>query len=247
VKSVTVTGGAGAVSVPVGGPYTARMSGLTNGNSYRFTIQVCNTSDRCSTSAQSAAVVPFGAPTAPTISMNTSGRTVNISWGATNANGSSATTVSLSVSGAGASCPQPGLGGGSCSFQGDYATNYSATITAQNPAGSNARSASARTGDAPRPPAAISVSKGTSAQGQSGCSSSACKYIVINMSNFTPSTTYAVQLSNSYGPWGSGLSGIVNVMTDGNGNASKQSLYYFGWPGYTVTASTGGVSGTTQW
>jgi len=90
VKSVTVTGGAGAVSVPVGGPYTARMSGLSNGNSYRFTIQVCNTSDRCSTSAQSAAVVPFGAPTAPTISMNTSGRTVNISWGATNANGSSA-------------------------------------------------------------------------------------------------------------------------------------------------------------
>jgi murein DD-endopeptidase MepM/ murein hydrolase activator NlpD len=89
----------------------------------------------------------------------------------------------------------------------------------------------------PPPPApSVSISKGGNAAGQPGCSSSACRWLVINWANFGGGG-HTVRAYENGAQWWSGapISG---------GGGSWAGLYY-GWPGRGVHVTVDGVASNT--
>jgi len=80
-----------------GGADTKDVTGLSNGTTYSFVLKVCNDSDICSTS-NALSATPFGPLTAPTLTVNQSGRTISITANG-NGNGANATLTVTSSTG----------------------------------------------------------------------------------------------------------------------------------------------------
>lgn len=118
--------------------------------------------------------------------------------------------------------------------------NISVTVSGAGRA-STTGSGSATTGGAPPPPPpspSVSVSKGRACAGTcSGCTSSACYYIHVTTANFSGGVTCSFNSQEG--------GGFAN---EGYGaNDSKDSYNYYGWPGTWVSATCGGVTGSTTW
>jgi serine/threonine protein kinase, bacterial len=79
--------------------YTATVDGLTNGTAYTFTVEVCGTGGKCSTS-QPLVFTPYGAPqvVAPQLAVNGTSVTVSVLPVVTNANPGT-TSCSVTVTG----------------------------------------------------------------------------------------------------------------------------------------------------
>lgn len=85
------------------------------------------------------------------------------------------------------------------------------------------------------PPRSVSLSKGSSAQGRPGCSSSYCRYMVVTFKNFS-SGTHTIKCRASHGD----EAGFYTYTRSGSSNTS--AVCYYGYPGRTAWVTVDGVS-----
>ena len=222
------------------GASTGFIDGLTNGQTYTVAVRACN--DQCGQwSARSAPVVPYGPVGTPGAGAAKSGsRQVVLSWSPPAPNGRPISRLEISINGGGWENVGPSAGQ---RVVGDGPNqSYTVQVRAFDSAGqvSGVAGASASTD-----PPAVLLSKGASAMGRPGCSSSACRYIVVELRNF-PSGASVTCTFNSR----EGSVGFVTWTrsTDGAGNrAPESSGNYYGYPGGWVEATCNGVTSRMTW
>jgi hypothetical protein len=95
------------------------------------------------------------------------------------------------------------------------------------------------TTDPPTPPT-VTVSKGSSAQGQPNCSVPSCAFVFVTLTDFAPNTSYPCFTTTSEGGQ---LGSNYTMTTDGSGRASRQLGTYFGFPAGWVEVNCGGTTG----
>lgn len=112
--------------------------------------------------------------------------------------------------------------------------SYTLGVSAYDAAGNSSSVASftAATAACPR---VVTVTKGGSAQGKPGCSSSYCRYLQVSFSNFS-SATHTIVCRASNGDEG----GFYTYTRSGTSNTS--AVCYYGFPGRTVWVTVDGVS-----
>lgn len=177
----------------------------------------------------------YGPPVSPSISCSGGNQSISCSWSGGNDNGRSTTYV-LSNAASGNVGPS-----GSTTVSGiGYSATRTVCIQAVQSTGLKDASncASATSDPKPVPPPSVSVSKGASAVGQPGCSTSGCAYIVITTANFNTNVSCSIN-GNWAGPWTLG------------GNQTKQVGAYYGYTGTTVTITCSGggqsAAGSIVW
>jgi hypothetical protein len=147
------------------GADTARstISGLTNGDSYRFTVSARNMLGDATASAQSAVAIPFGQPTPPTTVSATPSRdgsgTISLTWGGAQGNGRDITgyTWTLSDGTHGTT-----TGATNATAKAPVGGSYTYTVTATNGGGltSKPSTASSAVIPLPGPPKNAKLTKG---------------------------------------------------------------------------------------
>lgn len=183
---VSVSNGQGVVGngqANNNGAYTVRV---------RMIATVGGATEQGQPSAESNQVRPYGSIGNPTAKATASGTKITFSWTAPARNGRDITTEIRTENGQGWRVVAR-TGGESGSETVDVGYSTTKTIYVRSTAAGQTTTAqdSARTQDEP-PRASASASKSsTSAQGQPGCSSSRCRYVVVNTSNF-PAGRYQV-------------------------------------------------------
>ncbi|CAM3478123.1 Ig-like domain-containing protein [Isoptericola cucumis] len=196
--------------------------GLKNGTSYRFRVQACNAAGCSGWTSYSGAVKPYGPVPTPSVSASGGSNQVTFSW-STSTNGRS---IDVSVTGAVSSS----AGSGKKTVSADPGQSKQVCVKVRDSAGQTASkcaSDKAFVADA-------WVTRGASAQGQKGCSSSDCAYFVVNTKNFKPGT-HSVQC------YGDDAQGWSNIVAPGHAydvtlseQGSKQLKCYFGYGGRQV-------------
>jgi hypothetical protein len=199
------------VSVSGGAPQALSgntVTGLSNGTTYTFAVQACNSVGCGSMSPASPGVIPYGAPIMTSVNASDNGDTINFSWSA-NPNGASISTYNITVSGQGTQQ----TGATSYSIGVGCGTSADITVSAVNAAGTGA-GATSNTVSSPAcpPPPAVSISFG----GTSGVCGD-CQWINITATNFTPNTGYT--FTCNFVPGGPS-SYSFGSNTDSNGNVS---------------------------
>ena len=128
-------------------------------------------------------------------------------------------------------------------------TNYTFGVVAEDDAGnrSGRGTVSGATAACPQPPTpeqppvqspAVSLAKGGSAQGQPGCSSSACRFLSVNFANFSAGThTITCRASNG------DENGYYSYTRSGASGSS--AVCYYGFPGRSVWVTVDGVASNT--
>lgn len=138
------------------------VEGLTNGVEYTFTVVATNSVGNSQKSAASLAVVPAGAPLAPTGVVVTRGNAqLTVSWAAADGNGDPVTGYTATATPGNATCTTtdatscviPGLVNG---------TSYVVTVTATNSVGTSTSSISSAAVTPATKPSAPTVVKGLS-------------------------------------------------------------------------------------
>jgi alpha-tubulin suppressor-like RCC1 family protein len=145
------------------GPLTCTVSGLTNGNSYTFTVTATNVMGTGSPSAPSAAVTPATIPGAPvTVTASPGNGSALVSWSAPASNGGASIT-SYKVTASDSTTPP---GGQTCSTAGSLSCTvsglasgdtYTFTVTATNRVGTGPSSAASPPITIPNTPGAPSA------------------------------------------------------------------------------------------
>ena len=211
------------------GPFTARssytetISGLTNGSSYLVYIRGCNDTGTCGPwSAASGTVIPYGPPNQPNVSASANGTTVNYSWNDTG-NGRAA-SLHVCIDG---SCtvysnvvPSAAGAGYSNGTSVPGSSPGSHTITAYAVDAANRTSGTASASTTVVLPQSVSVSNSGVRMNTNTCTTSACTYVNITVTNFPAGATL------SYSCWGDGgqywptPSGTVTAPVRGTGTGS---------------------------
>lgn len=122
-------------SCSTGGATSCVVSGLTNGDSYTFTVTATNSASLTSApSSSSAPVTPSTVPGAPTsLSTSTGNGTITVSFSPPVSNGGSAITGYAVTSPGTSGCTTTGPNGSSCTVTGlAGGTSYTFTVTASN-------------------------------------------------------------------------------------------------------------------
>ena len=244
-------GGSGNFNVGSAAAGTAEIetvNGLTNGGTYTFTLQACNADGCGGWSAASNAVSPYGPPGAPSAGAGASGTTITFSWSGGGGGGRPIADYQISVDGGGWQSVGPNPGSTSPGY--GYSQTHSVTVRVVDSAGQvsgNSNTASATTVAAPPPPPSISISKGGAYAPNGNCNNASCAYVNVQMSNFSPNTSYSLSICGTGA--GGGCSGNYPFTTDGGGNKTINGFFYYGWAGTTVTVrtSTGVVSNGIVW
>jgi len=132
---VTVSPGGSTCTWTVG-PLNCTITGLTNGNTYRATVRAHSAVGPGLLSANSAAFVPYKAPSAPPIvSLAPSDGQITVTWSAATNNGSAITRYDVEAQPGGNSCSTTGTGT-SCTISPlTNGTAYSVSVYATNAAG----------------------------------------------------------------------------------------------------------------
>jgi hypothetical protein len=178
--------------------------------------------------------IPYGPVKTPSVTATRNGQSINYSWSAPAANGRAITQMQVRFDGGGW---QNVANNGSTSGNYGYSETHTIEGRAQDAAGqwSSIASDSATTVAKPQPRAW--TSRGSSAQGQSGCSSAACAYMVINVENWTAGN-YILRCNDTRGTWASSNTYYVPA------NGSVQLSCYTGYTGYTSWVSYSGPGGS---
>jgi hypothetical protein len=115
--------------------------------------------------------------------------------------------------------------------------SYSLAVTAYDAAGNASAKASltASTAACPPPPKKVALTKGGSAQGKPGCSSSACRYLQVSYSGFS-SGSHTITCRASHGDEG----GFYTYTRSGASNTS--AVCYYGFGGRSVWVTVDGTS-----
>ena len=118
------------------------MTGLTNGDSYTFTVTATNSAGTGASSTPSAAAVPATVPGSPTVTGVTAGNaSVIVTWTAPASNGGAAITGYTATASGNQTCTTSGAL--TCTISGlTNGNNYAVTVTATNPSGTGLPSAS---------------------------------------------------------------------------------------------------------
>ena len=119
------------------------VTGLTNGDSYTFTVSATNADGSGGASAPSNAVVPSTVPDPPTDVVATAGNgSATVSWTAAGDEGSAVTGYAVTASPGGATCSPPDGSTTTCTVTGlANGTTYTFTVTATNADGGGGASA----------------------------------------------------------------------------------------------------------
>ncbi|MDI1460638.1 protein kinase [Catellatospora sp. KI3] len=215
---------------------SGQIQGLTNGTTYSVRVRAC--ASQCAAWSGSRAGQPYGPVPNPGSGASKSGdRQIQLSWSAPGTNGRPLSRLEIRVDGGG--WENVGVGNGSRIVGNGPNQGHSIQVRAFDQAGQESGTTSA---NATTSGSWVNVSPGSSAQGQPGCSSSACRYITVELRNFASNTSYSCSFNSSLGS-----DGFItrNFTTDGNGNAGpSQTPNYFGVASGWVTATCGGVAGT---
>jgi hypothetical protein len=213
------------------------VGGLTNGQSYRFEVRACN--DYCAEwSDPSNAAVPYGPVGQPGVSASGGATTVTFNWSPPAPNGRPISYLEYTINGGGLT--RVGAGNGSVTVGNGHSQNYVMQIWAFDSAGQRSNTAQAGASTSPPPPRIVEVGRGASAVGEPNCSHSSCAWVRVTVRNFAPNTRYTGSLTSNP----DNLGGSFTLVTDGNGYASIQTNWYYGYPNGTVTATVDGVSGS---
>ena len=237
-----------------GGGFTALatnrvVSGLSNGTSYTFTVEGCNV--YCSsTPSNQATAVPDAPPSPPSLSVSTSGNTVNYTWGTPTSNGCPLQSASYSTnSGQGGSALSAGSTG---NLTLSYSTTYTISATVTDSCGlTSTNSAQGTTGAAPPPPgpSVNSITKGalnTTAFGS--CPIGGCNWIKASGSGYSSGVSYTWSCADNGAVYFSWSDINVKIKADANGNVTMGDHYCAeGQTGHTVTITIGTASGSYGW
>lgn len=211
----------------VGNVTSYNRTGLANAQTYTFKVQACNAVG-CGDWSSSATATTAGPPAqigTPSFSMNSS-RQGTASWSAPSDSGSPITGYNVELSPGGTTST---TSTGYTWSDLEYDTDYQARVQACNAVGCGAWSAwsASDSTPSPQPDPSATASKGASAQGESGCSSSYCAFVHLEMNDFTPNQDYTVRCwSSRDGYWSS----PETVHTDGSGHLSQDLSCYYGYP-----------------
>ena len=138
ITGYTITSSPGAISVSVGAGATfGTVMGLTDGVSYTFTVTATNGVGTSSPSIPSSAVVPAGAPLAPTAVVAVGGdQSTGVSWTAPSSEGSPITGYSVTSNPGGVTATTTGVTGVTVNGL-TNGTSYTFTVTATNSIGTS--------------------------------------------------------------------------------------------------------------
>ncbi|SMQ75451.1 Ig-like domain-containing protein [Agreia sp. VKM Ac-1783] len=221
-------------------------SGVGNNGTYSVALRAVTTADGSTyTSGASNSIgglQPAGAPNVPSVTATSGDYSVKFTWGAPARNGRDF-TIQVRIDGGGwedvgsASGSRTNTyggcdGNGNCSL---LVNDNSGTIVARTVDASGAVSGEASASAKPGNPTRVTVSKGGNAQGQEGCATAGCAYVVVQLSQSSSGSFSVAYHSNKpgYENWETGS-------ISGNGQASGK---YWGFTGYdvwvTVTAPDG--------
>lgn len=205
-----------------------RYSGLKNGTNYRFRVRACNAAGCSDWTAYSNQVKPFGPVPAPSVSANGGSLSVRFAW-STSTNGR---PISVKVSGAFSSTAKSG----NETVDADPGQSKRICVTATDNEGqSKQRCASASAYEA-----RAWVTRGASAQGMDGCSSSDCAYFVVNTKNFKPGTYDVKCYGDDAQGWSNIRAGDASERAYLEENGSTQLRCYFGYGGRQVAVVING-------
>lgn len=206
--------------------YTTLLAGLTDGTAYTVSVAACNVLG-CTPSAQvpsAPPATPFGAPSTPSVSASVNGNTITWSWNTPSDPGTTIASYNVSVDG-GAATSVTGTSLGQTFACGQA---HSASVVAVNAAGNTSAAGSASASTAacpPPPPPSVTISRGASATGTTGCSGSGCYWVNVVVSHFPPNQTISFACHDSSGVFwtnpGSGGFGAW-YSTNSSGAASWQ-------------------------
>jgi len=232
-------------------------SGLTNGTAYRFFVTATNEVGTSQESAASAAATPYRIPSAPSSASISAGgyapTSLTMSWGAPADVGGGSVTYNWAFT-KGAS-DTGSTGNRTASVGSKPAGTYAFRVQTCNPAGCSGWTQS---GDVvvSAPPAAVSISKGSSQYNANGCDGALCRAINVSGTYFAANSTVTI---NYYSDCAGGTYGAActangsapyaskNVQTNGSGAFSDGSRA-FGFPGAQVwVVVSGKTSNTVTW
>jgi hypothetical protein len=213
-------------------PGNKTIGGLSNGTEYTVRLRAYTAMDGVryngDPSAPSNVAIPYGPVRDPGVNAQREGQSVRVSWSAPAENGRAIVEMQIRIDGGG--WQSVGMSGSRLVGNG-YDERHTIDVRARDAANqwSNVVSAAATT--EPRPQPRAWVSRGSSAQGQPNCTSSACAYFVVNTENF-PAGDYRVYC-NATGPYGGTpfAGGSVRTL---RANGQTQLGCYFGDPAATV-------------
>jgi hypothetical protein len=252
-STVTCTAGAsscGTWTFPTGGQQnvTETINGLSNGQPTTVSLRDCNGSkgiagsgSACDATA-TASVTTYGPLKGQSVTASASGTNVNFTV-SVNPNGAAA-TVHVQTSKQSQTFT---TGTGAWTWSSSDNMGYSATdnITLTVSASGRSTVTAQKSVTTSAPPATVTVSRGAACNDNGNpcingsCTNASCGYIHVVTKNFSGNVSCA--FSSNY----SGGGTFANETWGPNQN--KDSLAWIGAPGYTVTVTCGGVSGSMVW
>jgi large repetitive protein len=209
-----------------------RVTGLSNNETYSFTVRACNAVG-CGAWSRADSATTWGPPSqVPSINADGGNQTATANWGAPANNGGTAITgYEVDIRPGGVDTTQSrsrtwnGLTNG---------TTYSIRARACNAVGCGAWSSTvtARV-DSPQ---VVRMGKGRSAVNQPGCGDPSCAWYRVEASGFQPNTSYQLECHDSVqGRWD-----VDTVTTNSSGQLVAEPCY-LGYPGRRAWVVLGGV------
>ena len=210
---------------------------LTNGTRYTVQVRAVSTvngvTEPGAASAPSNVAIPYGPVRDPGVNAQREGTSVRVSWSAPAENGRAITQVQIRIDGGGW---QDVARDGNRLVGNGYDERHTIEVRAHDAAGQVSRVVSAAATTEPRPQPRAWVTRGASAQGQPGCSSSACAYFVVNTKDF-PAGNYSYKCmanGSQFNNW----EGPVHFPANG----STRLECYYGMPGAQVWVVLNGTA-----
>ncbi|MDN4640488.1 Ig-like domain-containing protein [Agreia sp. PsM10] len=214
--------GSDTVSAANNGTYSIEVHALTSADGANYTSDPSNAVGN---------LKPYGAPNAPTVSASGDGTGVTLSWSRPAENGRPF-TMWITVDGV----ERQVNDSGSQRIDG-YSQTHTISARIQDSVGgtSAAGEKSARSGDEPPKNAKVSISRGDSRVGYPNCGDPSCSLIRVTVSEGAPNATYTARVfvKGKY-------EDTITINTNGSGNGTGQTNFYWGYPGEEVRAEMTG-------
>jgi hypothetical protein len=221
---------AGLGSFPVGGSgsTTRTVSVPANGTDYSLSLQDCNENSQCSVS-NSITVNAYGPIPAPSISLSKVGPTTLRITASADGNGRPISIQVLTTHGNSWTFTTLGAWSWVHDYVVPYGTDEQAHLGITDSAGRpTPPQVHSQVQSSDPLPVSVSVSKGASAVGRSGCSDPSCAFIVATTANFTSNVSCTANSREGSGGFFSWTQGA---------NATRQSPDYYGYPGGWVSVT----------
>ncbi|MFB7891667.1 Ig-like domain-containing protein [Microbacterium sp. NPDC056044] len=214
------------------------IGGLNNGTTYTVRLRAYTALDGVryngDPSAASNGAIPYGPVRTPGATAARSGTSITYTWTMPSTNGRAIARLETSIDGGG--WVNRGAQTGSQTIGYGHSETHSIRVRAVDVEGQvSAIASDSATTVAPPQPRAW-TSKGSSAQGQDGCTSAGCAYMVLNVENWVAGT-YTLKCNDTRGQWGNRTYNVPQ-------NGSVQLSCYTGYTGYTSWVSYSGPGGS---